>query len=175
MRCPLWKWPFIHLFICFLSFFTYLLLNQIKINNFFSKNKKNPQISSKSIIQLTYHRPHVGRFTRKNTFNSIKLASIKNTAYISRHACPTFRSNLNLLSENATYNISSVDSSEMAEYSNPAEFIPTKWLPGLTGKNDAFMSHGKPKHSKMSNVFDPIELLMPIEPWPKNWKQRLIV
>lgn len=28
------------------------------------------------------------------------------------------------------------------------------------------MNHGKPKHSRISNVFEPIELLMPIAPWP---------
>lgn len=28
------------------------------------------------------------------------------------------------------------------------------------------MNHGKPKHNRISNVFEPIELLMPIAPWP---------
>lgn len=28
------------------------------------------------------------------------------------------------------------------------------------------MNHGKPRHSRISNVFDPIELLMPMPPWP---------
>lgn len=30
------------------------------------------------------------------------------------------------------------------------------------------MSHGSPKHSKMSNVFDPNDMLIPIDPWPEE-------
>ena len=39
----------------------------------------------------------VGGLTSKNTFNSIRDAKIKKTAYISKHICPTFRFNLNLV------------------------------------------------------------------------------
>lgn len=28
------------------------------------------------------------------------------------------------------------------------------------------MNHGKPRHNNISNVFEPIELLIPIAPWP---------
>lgn len=64
------------------------------------------------------------------------------------------------------YSNSNVDSSDIAEYSKPWELMPTQWWPGLTGKNDALISHGKPRHNNISNVFEPIELLIPIEPWP---------
>lgn len=63
--------------------------------------------------------------TWKKTFNSISEASTKKTPYISRHANPTFRSSLNLFHLNATYSISRVESSEIAEYSRPAELIST--------------------------------------------------
>lgn len=114
-------------------------------------------------LQVT-HRRQVGRFTGKNTFNSIKLAIIRKTAYIMRHAYPTLRSSRNLFNQNATYSISNVDSSEMAEYSNPAELIPTQWWPSWMGEKAALMNHGSPKQSNMSNVLEPIELLIPIEP-----------
>lgn len=94
----------------------------------------------------------------------MSVAEIRKTAYISRQVLPNFRSNLNLLSENAMYSNSSVESNDIAEYSKPCELMPTQWLPGDIGKNDALISHGKPKHNKMSNVFDPIELLIPIDP-----------
>lgn len=42
----------------------------------------------------------------------------------------------------------------------------TQCSPGTAGKKYALTNHGKPRHSKMSNVFEPIELLMPIAPWP---------
>ena len=111
-----------------------------------------------------FYLPHVGRLTRKNTFNSINEANIKNTKYITRQAVPTFRSNLNLLHENVKYNRNSVDNNVMAEYSRPAELMPTKFCPGLIGKKTALMSHGTPKHKSISNVFEPIELQIPIEP-----------
>lgn len=81
-----------------------------------------------------------------------------------RHAYPTLRSSLNLFNQKAIYSISNVDSSEMAEYSSPAELIPTQWWPFSIGEKAAFMNHGNPRHSKMSKVLDPIELLIPIEP-----------
>lgn len=71
------------------------------------------------------HRPQVGRFTLKNAFSSMRLASIRKMAYISRQMRPTFLSSLNLFRAKATYNISRDDRSEMALYSIPAEFIPT--------------------------------------------------
>lgn len=94
----------------------------------------------------------------------MSVAKTRKTAYIIKQVWPNFRSNLNLLSENAIYNSNNVDSKEIAEYSRPCELMPTQCLPGDIGKNDALMSHGKPKHNKISNVFDPIELLIPIDP-----------
>lgn len=70
------------------------------------------------------------------------------------------------------YNNNNVDSSDMAEYSSPCELIATRYCPGSVGENDALISQGKPRQSKMSKVFEPIELLIPIEPWPVNDKQR---
>lgn len=105
-----------------------------------------------------------GKFTLKNTLSSMSVAKTRKTAYISKHVWPNFRSNLNLLSENAIYSSNNVDSSDIAEYSNPCELMPTQCLPGDIGKNDAFISHGNPKHNNISNVFDPIELLIPIDP-----------
>lgn len=96
----------------------------------------------------------------------MSVAKIRKTAYMNRQVLPNFRSNLNLLSVNAMYSSSSVESNDIAEYSKPCEFMPTQCFPGEIGKNDAFISHGKPKHNKMSNVFEPIELLIPIDPWP---------
>lgn len=52
----------------------------------------------------------------------------------------------------------------MAEYSSPDELIPTKFCPGLIGKKVALMSHGRPRQSRMSNVLEPIEFEIPIEP-----------
>lgn len=43
----------------------------------------------------------------------------------------------------------------------------TQCLPAIVGIKVAFMNHGKPKHKRISNVFEPIELLMPIEPCPE--------
>lgn len=37
----------------------------------------------------SYDLPHVGKLTLKNAFNSIKLAKMRNTAYISKHTRPT--------------------------------------------------------------------------------------
>lgn len=74
---------------------------------------------------LIHDLPQVGRFTRKNTFNSINEANIKNTKYITRQAVPTFLSSLNLLHENVRYNRNRVESNVMAEYSKPAELMPT--------------------------------------------------
>lgn len=105
-----------------------------------------------------------GKFTLKNTLSSMRVAKVRNTAYISRQVLPNFRSNLNLLSENAMYSSKSVDSKDIAEYSKPCELMPTQCLPGDIGKNDAFISQGNPKHKRMSNVFDPMLLLMPIDP-----------
>lgn len=50
---------------------------------------------------------------------------MRKTAYIRRHILPTRLSNLNLLSANAKYNKRSEESSEIALYSIPAEFMPT--------------------------------------------------
>lgn len=71
------------------------------------------------------HRPHVGKFTLKNALSSIKLAKIKNTAYIKRHTLPTRLSNWNLFNANATYSNNKDDNKDIALYSIPAEFIPT--------------------------------------------------
>lgn len=103
-----------------------IVLKHLDIRSMYSVENSSHAFTHLIISILPVHRPHVGRLTRKNTFSSIKLASIKKTAYINKHAFPTFRSNLNLLSENATYSINSVDSSEIAEYSRPAELIPTQ-------------------------------------------------
>lgn len=46
----------------------------------------------------------------------------------------------------------------------PRELMLTKCFPALDGKNDAFISHGRPRQSRMSKVLDPSELLIPIEP-----------
>lgn len=105
-----------------------------------------------------------GKLTSKNTLSSMSVAKIRKTAYISKQVLPNFRSNLNLLSENAMYSNSSVESNDIAEYSKPCELMPTQCFPGDIGRNDALISHGKPKHNKISNVFEPIELLIPIDP-----------
>lgn len=106
----------------------------------------------------------VGKLTLKNTLSSRSVAKTRKTAYISKQVMPNFRSNLNLLSENAMYSSNNVDSKDIAEYSKPCELMPTQCLPGEIGRNDALISHGKPKHNKISNVFEPIELLIPIDP-----------
>lgn len=77
-------------------------------------------------------------------------------------------SNLNLFAAKAIYSINRVDRRDIAEYSRPLEFIPTKWFPALVGENEALINHGRPKHKRMSNVFDPKELEIPIDPCPKN-------
>lgn len=74
---------------------------------------------------VVHDRPQVGKFTRKKTFNSIREANIKNTKYMTRQAVPTFLSSLNLLHENVMYNRNRVESRVMAEYSRPAELMPT--------------------------------------------------
>lgn len=76
---------------------------------------------------------HGGKLTLKNTLSSMSVAKTRNTAYISRQVLPNFRSNLNLLSENAMYSSNSVDSKDIAEYSKPCEFIPTQFRPGEIG------------------------------------------
>ena len=81
-----------------------------------------------------------------------------------RQAWPTLRSSWNLLQENVAYNSSSVDNKEMALYSSPRELIPTKCCPSIVGSKEALMSHGSPKHRRMSNVLEPMELLIPIDP-----------
>jgi hypothetical protein len=42
----------------------------------------------------------------------------------------------------------------------------THGWPEIVGETSVLMSQGSPRHNKMSKVFDPIELLMPIEPCP---------
>lgn len=44
--------------------------------------------------------------------------------------------------------------------------ILTQFSPTTSGSKYAFRNHGMPKHSRMSNVFELIELLMPIAPCP---------
>lgn len=73
---------------------------------------------------MTY-RPHVGRLTVKKTLSSMSVARIRKTAYMQRQARPTRLSSRNRFMLNATYSIISVDRSEMALYSKPAEFMPT--------------------------------------------------
>jgi hypothetical protein len=102
----------------------------------------------------------------KKTLSSIREASTRNIPYIIRQAWPTLRSSWNLLHENVAYNSNSVDSKDMALYSSPRELIPTKCCPSVVGRNEALMSHGSPRHSRMSNVFEPIELLIPMDPCP---------
>lgn len=36
------------------------------------------------------------------------------------------------------------------------------------------MSHGIPRHRRISNVFEPIELLKPIAPWPRIFQLLVI-
>lgn len=62
------------------------------------------------------------------------------------------------------YKSNSVPNKEIAEYSNPYELMPTQCCPAFNGTNADLMSHGKPRHKRISKVFDPIELLMPIDP-----------
>lgn len=38
----------------------------------------------------------------------------------------------------------------------------------MVGINVALINQGRPKQSSMSNVLDPIELLIPIDPCPKK-------
>lgn len=40
----------------------------------------------------------------------------------------------------------------------------TQCFPGMVGMNVALINQGRPRQSSMSNVFDPIELLIPMEP-----------
>lgn len=77
-----------------------------------------------------------------------------------------FLSSLNLLIAKVVYSNSNVDRREMALYSRPRELMRTKWWPALVGRNEALINHGSPKHSRISNVFEPRELLIPIEPCP---------
>lgn len=121
---------------------------------------------STSLQCRNVHRPHVGKFTMKKTLSSIRDASTRNIPYIIRQAWPTLRSSWNLLHEKVAYKRSRVDSNEMALYSSPCELIPTKCCPSVVGRNEALMSHGSPRHSRMSNVLEPMELLIPIDPCP---------
>lgn len=45
-----------------------------------------------------------------------------------KHVTPIFQSNLNLFSANATYNPTSVDRSDIAEYVIPLEFRTICWM-----------------------------------------------
>lgn len=40
----------------------------------------------------------------------------------------------------------------------------TQCLPAMVGMNVALMNQGSPRQSSISKVFDPMELLMPMEP-----------
>lgn len=42
--------------------------------------------------------------------------------------------------------------------------------PGMVGIMAAFTNHGNPKQSRTSNTFEPIELLIPMDPRPKRIK-----
>jgi hypothetical protein len=102
----------------------------------------------------------------KKTFSSISDASTRNIPYIIKQAWPTLRSSWNLLQEKVAYSSSRVDNKEIALYSRPLELIPTKCCPSVVGRNEALMSHGSPRHSRMSNVLEPMELLIPMDPCP---------
>lgn len=98
---------------------------------------------------------------------------------------PIFQSSRKRFTANATYKPTSVESSDTAEYVRPLEFRVicnqntlninqiesvlysyTQFSLGTSGRKYDLTNHGNPRQSKMSNVFDPIELLMPIAPCP---------
>lgn len=88
------------------------------------------------------------------------------------------------MTASAKYSARSVASSETVEYEMPVGFsviwkVKRNWeasinqLPRLThgwplivGTISVLMSQGSPRQSRMSKIFDPMELLRPIEPCP---------
>lgn len=46
--------------------------------------------------KLIIHWSHIGKFIIKKTFNSIRIANIRNIIYRNKHIIPTFLFNLNL-------------------------------------------------------------------------------
>lgn len=102
----------------------------------------------------------------KKTFNSTMLANTKKNAYIPVQTSPIFQSSLNLFRWKAKYRAHRVDNKEVAEYAIELDCSGMKWLPGVVGKKALLMNQGRPKHSRISNVLDPIKLLIPIDPWP---------
>lgn len=86
---------------------------------------------------------------------------------------PTLRSSLKLLQIKAPYNRSSVEKRETELYTSPSELIFTVFSPGNWGKKTDFTNQGRPRQSNTSKMFDPIELLIPIEPWPETKSSRI--
>lgn len=94
----------------------------------------------------------------------MSIANNKNIRYSIRQANPTRLSNLKLLHRKVTYNNHKVVNKVIAEYTRPDEFIATKFWPDCIGKNNDLINQGTPRQIKISNVFDPIELQIPIDP-----------
>lgn len=66
----------------------YHLINRLFMNRITSTQQRLRNELKNIVLYslLNFHRPQVGRFTTKKTFNSISVANIKNNRYMNKQA-----------------------------------------------------------------------------------------